>query len=174
MSNVGWWKCLGSFALCIPRVKGDFEIWLKTFFITSFPTPLREAGRALAFPLVKILILTGEGFAWWSSRSLSVYSIFFIIGRDHQSWKGTASVLPDKFAFPNHQSLVAWLFHYLAHELHDPSFENCSYPCGRCACCLFDNFPDLFDAQNWEIHPADKHWLIPPSADLFDVDLIPS
>ena len=38
----GWWKRLGSFALSIPRVKGDFEIWINAFFITSFPTPLWE------------------------------------------------------------------------------------------------------------------------------------
>ena len=47
MANVGWWKRLGSFALSIPRVKGDFEIWLNAFFITSFPTPLWE--RLLRF-----------------------------------------------------------------------------------------------------------------------------
>ena len=34
------------------------------------------------FPLVKILILTGKRFAWWSSRTLPVYSILFIIRRD--------------------------------------------------------------------------------------------
>ena len=42
MANIGWWKRLGSFALSILRVKGDFEIWLNAFFITSFPNPLRE------------------------------------------------------------------------------------------------------------------------------------
>ena len=42
MANVGWWKRLGSFAFSIPRVKGDLEIWLNVFFITSVPTPLRE------------------------------------------------------------------------------------------------------------------------------------
>ena len=42
MANVGWWKHLGSFAFSIPHVKGDLEIWLKAFFITSVPTPLRE------------------------------------------------------------------------------------------------------------------------------------
>ena len=42
MANVGWWKHLGSFAFSIPRVKGDLEIWLKTFFKTSVPTSLRE------------------------------------------------------------------------------------------------------------------------------------
>ena len=42
MMNVGWWNRLGSFSISIPRVKGDLEIWLNTFFITSVLTPLRE------------------------------------------------------------------------------------------------------------------------------------
>ena len=42
MANVGWWKRLGSFAFSITYVKGDLEIWLKAFFITSVPTPLRD------------------------------------------------------------------------------------------------------------------------------------
>ena len=45
--------------------------------------------RAPAFPSVKILFLTGEGFAWWSSKSLPVYSIFFIIGRDIRAGRGS-------------------------------------------------------------------------------------
>ena len=47
------------------------------------------ARRALAFPLVKILFLIGEGFTWWSSRPLSVYNIFFIIGRDIRAGRGS-------------------------------------------------------------------------------------
>ena len=42
MANVGWWKRLRSFAFSIPHVKGDLEIWLKAFFITLVPTPLRD------------------------------------------------------------------------------------------------------------------------------------
>ena len=42
MAKVGWWNRLGSFAFSIPRVKGDLEIWLNAFFITSVPTPLWE------------------------------------------------------------------------------------------------------------------------------------
>ena len=42
--------------------------------------------RAPAFPLVKMLILTGEKFAWWGYRALPVYSIFFIIRRDIRAW----------------------------------------------------------------------------------------
>ena len=47
------------------------------------------ARRAPAFPSVKMLFLTGEWFAWWSSRPLSVYSIFFIIGRDIRAGRGS-------------------------------------------------------------------------------------
>ena len=39
------------------------------------------ARRTLAFPFAKILFLTRERLARWNSRPLSVYSIFFIIGR---------------------------------------------------------------------------------------------
>ena len=35
-----------------------------------------------------MLFLTRERFAWWSSRPLSVYSIFFIIGRDIRVGRG--------------------------------------------------------------------------------------
>ena len=45
--------------------------------------------RAPAFPSVKILFLTGEGFAWWSSKPLPVYSIFFIIRRDIRAGRGS-------------------------------------------------------------------------------------
>ena len=45
--------------------------------------------RASAFPSVKMLFLIREGFAWWSSRLLSVYSIFIIIGRDIRVGRGS-------------------------------------------------------------------------------------
>ena len=77
MANVGWWNCLRSFAFSIPSVKGDLEIWLNAF-----------ARRAPAFPLAKMLFFTGEGFTWWSSKPLSVYSIFFIIGGDIRVGRG--------------------------------------------------------------------------------------
>ena len=157
--------------------------------------PYSFARRAPAFPLVKMFILTGERFAWWSSRMLPVYSIFFIIGRDIRAGRVLllfcSTELPFQIinlslhgffkssisrcmAFSNHQSLVAWLFHHLAHELHDFSFENHSRPYGHRACCLLDNLPNLFDVQDWEVHPIDERWLIPLGADLFDEDLIPS
>ena len=47
------------------------------------------ARKAPTFPSVKMLFLTGEGFAWWSSRPLSVYSIFFIIGGDIRAGRGS-------------------------------------------------------------------------------------
>ena len=47
------------------------------------------ARRAPAFSSMKMLFLIGEGFAWWSSRPLSVYSIFFIIRRDIRAGKGS-------------------------------------------------------------------------------------
>ena len=46
------------------------------------------ARRAPTFPLVKILFLTRERFAWWSSRPFSVYNIFFIVGRDIRAGRG--------------------------------------------------------------------------------------
>ena len=45
--------------------------------------------RTPAFLLVKMLFLTRERFAWWSSRLLSVYSIFFIIGRNIKARRGS-------------------------------------------------------------------------------------
>ena len=79
----------------------------------------------------------------------------------------------DEVASLNHQSLIAWLFHHLAHELRDPSFENRFHLCGPCASCLLDNCPDPFHAQDRGIHLADERWRIPPSADWFGVVLIP-
>ena len=38
---------------------------------------------------MKMLFLTGEWFAWWNSRLLSVYSIFFIIRRDVRARRGS-------------------------------------------------------------------------------------
>ena len=61
--------------------------------------PYSFTRRAPAFPLVKMLILTGEGFAWWSSRSLSVYSIFFIIGRNIRAGRGLLLFCPTELLF---------------------------------------------------------------------------
>ena len=63
-----------------PSCKG----WLRDLAQCLFHNivPYSFVRRPPAFPLVKMLILTGERFVWWSSRALPVYSIFFIIGRD--------------------------------------------------------------------------------------------
>ena len=47
------------------------------------------ARRAPAFLLAKMLFFTREGFVWWSSRPLSVYGIFFIIGGDIRAGRGS-------------------------------------------------------------------------------------
>ena len=47
------------------------------------------ARRAPAFLLAKMLFFTGKVFAWWSSRPLSVYGIFFIIGGDIRAGRGS-------------------------------------------------------------------------------------
>ena len=67
IANVGWWKHLGSFAFSIPRVKGDLEIWLKDFFITSVPTPLRDG-------LLRFL-------SWRCSSSQEKYSLGGVLDR---------------------------------------------------------------------------------------------
>ena len=62
------------FCLFYPLCKG----WLRNLAQRLFHnvSSYSFAIRAPAFPLVKMLFLIGEGFAWWSSRPLSVYSIF--------------------------------------------------------------------------------------------------
>ena len=61
--------------------------------------PYSFARKGPAFPLVKMLILTGEWFAWWSSRPLSVYGIFFIIGRDIRAGRGLLLFCPMELLF---------------------------------------------------------------------------
>ena len=75
------------FCLFYPLCKG----WLRNLAQRLFHnvSSYSFARRAPAFPLVKMLFLIGEGFAWWSSRPLSVYSIFIIIGRDIRAGKGS-------------------------------------------------------------------------------------
>ena len=74
------------FYLFYPPCKGWLRNLAQRLFhnINSYPF----MRRAPAFPLVKMLFLTGERFAWWSSRPLSVYSIFFFIRRDIRAEKG--------------------------------------------------------------------------------------
>ena len=74
------------FCLFCPPCKGRFRNLAYHLFrnVSSYSF----ARRALAFPLMKLLFFTGEGFAWWSPRPLSVYSIFFIIGGDIKVGRG--------------------------------------------------------------------------------------
>ena len=57
------------------------------------------ARRASTFPSVKMLFPVGVGFAWWSSRPLPVYSIFFIIGRDISAGRGSLLLCSTKLLF---------------------------------------------------------------------------
>ena len=68
------------FFLFYPLCKG----WLRNFAQHLFHnvSSYSFARRTPAFPSMKMLFLTGEWIAWWSSRPLSIYNIFFIIGRD--------------------------------------------------------------------------------------------
>ena len=75
------------FCLFYPPCKG----WLRNLAQRLFHnvSSYSFTRKAPAFPLMKMLFLIGEGFAWWSSRPLSVYSIFFIIGRDIRAGRGS-------------------------------------------------------------------------------------
>ena len=55
--------------------------------------------RVPTFPSVKMLFPIGEGFSWWSSRPLPVYSIFFIIGRDIRAGRGLLLLCSTKLLF---------------------------------------------------------------------------
>ena len=115
------------FCLFYPPSKGWLQNLAQLFFhnVSSYSF----ARRAPTFPSVKMLFLIGKWLAWWSFRLLSVYSIFFIIGRDIGAGRGSFFVL-DRVASSSHQSLVAWLYYHLAHGLRDLSFKNRFYPCG--------------------------------------------
>ena len=80
-----------------PPCKG----WLRDLAQCLFHNivPYSFVRRAPAFPLVKMVILTREGFTWWSSRPLSVYSIFFIIGRDIRVGRGLLLFCPTELLF---------------------------------------------------------------------------
>ena len=58
--------------------------WLRNFAQCLFHnvSSYSFARRVPAFPSMKMLFLTWEWIALWSSRPLSIYNIFFIIGRD--------------------------------------------------------------------------------------------
>ena len=85
------------FGLFYPQCKGWFRDLAQCLFHNSISYSFGR--RAPAFPLVKMLFLTGEGFTWWSSRPLSVYSIFFIIGRDIRVRRGPFLFCPTELLF---------------------------------------------------------------------------
>ena len=75
------------FYLFYPPCKGWFRNLTQRLFhnVSSYSF----TKRASTFPLMKMLFFIGEGFAWWSYRPLSVYSIFFIIGGDIRAGMGS-------------------------------------------------------------------------------------
>ena len=85
------------FCLFYPPCKG----WLRNLAqhllhnISSYAFTRRTPG----FPSVKMLFPIGVGFAWWSSRPLPVYSIFFIIGRDISAGRGSLLLCSTKLLF---------------------------------------------------------------------------
>ena len=76
-----------------------------------------------------------------------------------------ASVMLDEVASLTHQSLVASLFHHLAHALHEIFSENRFHLCRVFASCLPSSYPDPFHAQDRRVHLVDEHWLILHGAD---------
>ena len=68
------------FCFFYPPCKGWFRNLAQRLFhnVSSYSF----AKKAPAFLSMRMLFFIGEGFTWWSSRSLSVYSIFFVIGGD--------------------------------------------------------------------------------------------
>ena len=118
--------------------------------------------RAPALPLMKMLFLTGEGFDWWSSKPLSVYSIFFIIGGDIRAGRGSLLLCSMELLL----QIVAWLYHYLSRGIRDLSFENHFHLCGWYVNCLIDNSLYLFYIQTPGNHPVVEHLRTLPGVDL--------
>ena len=85
------------FCLFYPPCKG----WLRNLVQCLFHniSSYSFTRRAPAFPLVQMFFLTGERFAWWSSRPLSVYGIFFIIGGDIIAVRGLLLLCSTKLLF---------------------------------------------------------------------------
>ena len=76
----------GKFRLFYPPCEGRFRNLAQGLLhnISSY-----SLARGIpAFYFVKILFLIRERLAGWSSRPLSVYSVFFIIGRDIRAGRG--------------------------------------------------------------------------------------
>ena len=75
------------FCLFYPPCKGWFRNLAQCLFHNVSSYSFKR--KAPTFPSMMVLFFTGEGFAWWSSRPLSVYSIFFIIGGDIRARRGS-------------------------------------------------------------------------------------
>ena len=75
------------FCFFYPLCKGWFRNLVQRLFhnVSSYSF----ARRASAFSSMRVLFFIGEGFVWWSSRPLSVYSIFFIIRGDIRVGRGS-------------------------------------------------------------------------------------
>ena len=63
----------------------------------------------------------------------------------------------DGVAFLDHQFLIAWLFHQLAHVLRDLFFDNHFYLCEASASYLPIGCPCHLHAQGREARPVDEH-----------------
>ena len=85
------------FCLFYPPCKGWFRNLAEDFLqnVSSY----FFARRSPTFPFVKILFLTRERLPRWSSRPLSIYSIFFIIGRDIKVRKVLLLFCPTELIF---------------------------------------------------------------------------
>ena len=85
------------FCLFYPSCKG----WLRNLAQRLFHniSSYTFTRRVPTFPSVKMLFPIGEGFSWWSSRPLPVYSIFFIIRRDIRAGRGLLMLCSTKLLF---------------------------------------------------------------------------
>ena len=87
----------GKFRLFYPPCEGRFRNLAQGLLhnISSY-----SLARGIpAFYFVKILFLIRERLAGWSSRPLSVYSVFFIIGRDIRAGRGPLLFCPTELLF---------------------------------------------------------------------------
>ena len=78
------------FCLFYPPCKGWFRNLAQCLF--HYVNSYSFTRKASAFPLAKMLFFTGKWFTWWNSRSLSIYSIFFIIRGDVRAGRGALLV----------------------------------------------------------------------------------
>ena len=74
------------FCLFYPPCKGRFRNLAQCLLYNISSYSLMRS--ASVFPFVKMFFLTRERLAWWSSRSLSVDSIFFVVRRNIRVGRG--------------------------------------------------------------------------------------